>query len=440
MKYLIETYGCQMNKAESAALQQTLHAYNWEETQEIAQADFVIINTCVVRATAENRAWSRIKQLCALKKQKHFYLLITGCLAENQKNSIQTLAPEVDFVLGNFQKNNFEAIVQSIDKRIKTPQFEEKPVYQFSTYHGTRGALQALVPISHGCNNFCTYCIVPYVRGRETARSPESILYELDALAANGVREITLIGQNVNSYQWNDATLNIGFAKLLDMIAEHCKHTAIQRIRFLTSHPKDLSFDIINIMKKHEIIAKHLHLCVQHGSDTILKAMNRHYTSEHYLNLVQLLRKEIPEITLSTDILIGFPGEIEEDVTKTIELMKQAQFIYSFMYYYNPRKGTPAASMPNQIPVAQKKERLARIIAVQKELTRTVMQKFIGKKLIVLVEGISKRKKTELLARTEQDIMVCFEGDQSLIGKFCMVDISSISGNTFKGKLLQVLE
>lgn len=429
-----------MNKAESAALEQTLLEFNWESTNDINDANLIIVNTCVVRATAENRAWSRIKQLCSLKKQRSFYLLITGCLAENQKTSIQELAPQVDFVLGNFQKNNFENIVSSISTSNSYDNYTEKPVYQFFSYHGEKGALQAFVPISHGCNNFCTYCIVPYVRGREISRNPAAILQEIDKLAEANIKEITLLGQNVNSYRCSDDTGLVNFAKLLDLVASHCASTSIKRIRFLTSHPKDLSLEIIQVMKKHDTIAKHLHLCVQHGSNKILKSMNRHYTREQYLDLVRLLKKQIPEITLSTDILIGFPGETDADVLQTIELMNQAQFAYSFMYYYNPRKGTPAATMPEQIPLTVKKQRLSKIIDAQKQLTQTVMKQFLGKSIIVLVEGISKRKTTELLARTEQDFMVCFEGDSSLIGTYCTVDILSLAGNTFNGKLIHVME
>ena len=440
MKYLIETYGCQMNKAESAALEQTLSAYNWESTQDINNADLIIVNTCVVRATAENRAWSRIKQLCALKKYRSFYLLITGCLAENQKTTIKELAPQVDFVLGNFQKNNLEHILTTVNSSIPTNSDFEKPAYQFFAYHGERGALQAFVPISHGCNNFCTYCIVPYVRGREISRDPNAILNEINILVNDNTKEVTLLGQNVNSYSWSDDNGLIDFAKLLDLVASHCKSTSIKRIRFLTSHPKDLSPEIIQVMKKHDNIAKHLHLCVQHGSNKILKAMNRQYTREQYLDLVKRLKQEIPELSLSTDILIGFPGETDDDIAETIDLMIKAQFAYSFMYYYNPRKGTPAATMPEQVPLNIKKQRLSQIIAVQKQLTQNVMNQYIGKSISVLAEGISKRKKTELLARSEQDFMVCFEGDASLIGKYCTVDILSIAGNTFKAKLTKILE
>ncbi len=440
MNFLIETYGCQMNKAESAAIERILLEHGWRETQEVSEADLVLLNTCVVRATAENRAWARISQLCALKKQRSFVLCITGCLAENQKFDIKKMAPGVDFVLGNFQKTSFEALVTSIENGRESLVVDETPVYQFSKQHSERGAFQAYIPISHGCDNFCTYCIVPYVRGRETARAPSEILAELDYCIAHNVREITLLGQNVNSYFWKNEGDSLDFADLLALVSKHCADSPIKRIRFLTSHPKDLSQKTIDVMRANESIAKHLHLCVQHGSNAILKAMNRKYTREQYLDLVKRLRTAMPDITLSTDILVGFPGETEQDIDDTLALMDQVQFVYSFMYYYNPRKGTPAATMPDQIPLAKKKLRLERVIQTQKVHTKQIMQKLLGKRLAVLVLSISKKKNNELLASSEQDIMVCFEGDAELIGSYCLVDITGISGNTFKGRFVQKME
>jgi tRNA-2-methylthio-N6-dimethylallyladenosine synthase len=284
----------------------------------------------------------------------------------------------------------------------------------------------------HGCDNYCSYCIVPYVRGREISRDPRSILDEITVLEERGVREITLLGQNVNSYRWEKDGKTVDFPQLLRMAAKHVK--GIRWVRFLSSHPKDLSADVVSAMRDYPVLCRHVHLCVQHGSNRILQAMNRRYTREQYLELVDLLRSELPDVSLSTDILIGFPGETEEDVEETLELMHRVEFAYSYMYHYNPREGTAAYSLPDRISDAVKKARLARVIELQQETTKRLMLARVGTRQTVLVDGFSKRDSSELVGRTHRDEMVAFPGPASLVGSFADLTISSLRGTTFRAK------
>ena len=308
----------------------------------------------------------------------------------------------------------------------------------------------------HGCNNFCAYCIVPYIRGRELSRKPSAILAEIAALEDSGVREITLLGQNVNSYRWkahegvegsDGASFDredLDFPGLLRLISaelrarggetERLATGGIRWVRFLTSHPKDLSDEVIRVLAEDTLFCRHVHLCAQSGSDAVLEAMNRRYTRASYLELVERMKGRIPGLSLSTDILVGFPGETEEDLELTLDLMRKVGFSYSYMYHFNPRDGTPAASMPDRIGEKAKRARLSRVIALQKEMTKTLMESRLGAIEEVLIEGASRRKKTELLARTQRDEMVVFPAPSSRIGSFARVRLTSLSGNTFKAE------
>ena len=366
MRYLIETYGCQMNKAESAALVNQFVDRGWIEASDPVEADLVLVNTCSVRITAETRAWGRIAHFAALKKQRQFTLVVTGCMAERLKEKMMQKAPGIDYVLGTFQKAAFGVLLDAVEAHRRLDAVEETPEFVFAPSHREAGSFHSFVPIMHGCDNFCSYCIVPYVRGREISRSPVAVMDEVLSLASAGVREITLLGQNVNSYRWAGDGGPLDFAGLLGLIAPCAESAGIGRIRFVSSHPKDLSDDTIEVIASHGVMARHIHLCVQHGSDRILAAMNRKYTASDYLALVGRIRSRIPGMTLSTDILVGFPGETEDDIEATLDLMSRARFAYAFMYHYNPREGTPAATMPGQVPDTVKKERLSRVMALQK--------------------------------------------------------------------------
>ena len=460
MKYFFETYGCQMNKAESSSVEQILIERGWNSVENPEDANLVIINTCSVRATAETRIHGRLGWYSALKKSQvkqnknPITVVVMGCMAQRLLESLKKQFPVVDYVVGNFQKPFFTEIFEAVENGRKVNQLDETPVYSFASTSYEEGSFSAFVPIMHGCNNFCTYCIVPYVRGREISRSPKDILSEIDQLSAHGVKEITLLGQNVNSFCWNE-TKSISetaseisakscddkiilFPQLMKMIAEHLKKTnsPIKWVRFMSSHPKDLSDELIKVISEEEVLCKHIHLPVQHGSSNILQRMNRRYTREKYLDLVKKIKKQIPEVSLTTDILIGFPGETEDEFEETVSLMKEINYLAAYMYYYNPREGTPACSYENQIPMEDKKRRLAKIIDIQQEITKTEMKKQLGKTVKVLVENVSRDDESEMLGRTSRDERVVFKADKSLIGSFVEVKIESLNGNTFKGCLI----
>ncbi|MBE6348349.1 MAG: tRNA (N6-isopentenyl adenosine(37)-C2)-methylthiotransferase MiaB [Spirochaetaceae bacterium] len=460
MKYFFETYGCQMNKAESSSVEQILIERGWNSVENPEDANLVIINTCSVRATAETRIHGRLGWYSALKKSQvkqnknPITVVVMGCMAQRLLESLKKQFPVVDYVVGNFQKPFFTEIFEAVENGRKVNQLDETPVYSFASTSYEQGSFSAFVPIMHGCNNFCTYCIVPYVRGREISRSPKDILSEINQLSAHGVKEITLLGQNVNSFCWNE-TKSISetaseisakscddkiilFPQLMKMIAEHLKKTnsPIKWVRFMSSHPKDLSDELIKVISEEEVLCKHIHLPVQHGSSNILQRMNRRYTREKYLDLVKKIKKQIPEVSLTTDILIGFPGETEDEFEETVSLMKEINYLAAYMYYYNPREGTPACSYENQIPMEDKKRRLAKIIDIQQEITKTEMKKQLGKTVKVLVENVSRDDESEMLGRTSRDERVVFKADKSLIGSFVEVKIESLNGNTFKGCLI----
>jgi len=488
MRYFIETYGCQMNKAESSALEIIFKERGWlpgtapgsaalgatlslgsavtEETSAVApalattavaavpetasanealaeEADLVLINTCSVRITAENRAWGRIDHYAALKRSRAasgaypLALVVTGCMAERMKRSIRDRQPGVDYVVGTFQKQAFGLVLDAVKAGKRLGDIDESPAFVFAKSYYEPGSFRSFLPIMHGCDNYCSYCIVPYLRGHEVSRRPEDILAELDALEDSGVREVTLLGQNVNSYRWKEGADELDFARLLRLVSGHLKRRGkggIRWVRFLTSHPKDLSDEVIDVLAEDELYCRHVHLCVQSGSDRILAAMNRKYDRARYLDLVERMRSRIPGLSLSTDLLVGFPGEKDEDLEDTLSLMREVGFAYSYMYHFNPREGTPAASLPERIAEKLKRERLARVIELQKSLTRGIMESRIGAEAEVLIEDVSRRKKSEVLGRTQRDEMVVFTAPASRVGHFARVRFLSLSGNTFRAE------
>ncbi|MDR2898403.1 MAG: tRNA (N6-isopentenyl adenosine(37)-C2)-methylthiotransferase MiaB [Spirochaetaceae bacterium] len=452
MTYFFETYGCQMNMAESAAAALILTERGWTAASAPEYADLIIINTCSVRITAETRVHGRLGLLYALKKKQPFTLILMGCMAERAGTELKKRFPYIDHIVGTFEKHRIGDIaagLEAIQASLENPELlsssPSDDAYQVaaSKYHFAhlsweRGSPQAFVPIMHGCNNFCSYCIVPYVRGREISRSPDEILKELEFLAANGVREVTLLGQNVNSYRWQeDSGEVIDFPGLLERAAQRLakiEHNSIGWIRFVSSHPKDLSTELLKVMARERIFCRHIHLPVQSGSNAVLKAMNRKYTREDYLALVARIREILPDVSLTTDILTGFPGETEENAEDTVKLLQEVRFDSAFMYYYNPREGTAACSLPNPISKEVKKERLARIIEVQHGITREILESRVGTRVRVLAESVSRNNPGELLARTERDERVVFPGNEELIGSFVELELTGLNGNTFMGK------
>ena len=498
MTFFFETYGCQMNKAESSAIEQLLLARGWSAADSAQTADLIIINTCSVRATAESRVNGRLGWYTALRKErcegKPFVLAVTGCMAERLKEKIRERFPAVDYVVGNFEKERFADIAAAAENAARgtedgsaarsaddvsagaktnvplfravsgkkaavvqnpaDPQsalsfgdqtendkedFPDKPSYSFAPLSLEPGAFQAFVPIMHGCNNFCTFCIVPYVRGREISRPFAEIVKELDVLSERGVCEITLLGQNVNSYRWKDGcSALMDFPLLLDRIADHLEKTSspIKWIRFMSSHPKDFSDSLIDVIKNRPRVCRHIHLPVQHGSSRILQKMNRRYSRETYLDLVGRIRSALPDVSLTTDILIGFPGETEEDVEQTLSLMRRVRYEAAFMYYYNPREGTPACSFADQVPTDEKKARLQKVIDLQQVITKEEALKKLGQTVTVLAESPSRDDKAELLGHTERDSRVVFAAEKKLCGHFVQVRLDKLHGNTFRGTIV----
>jgi tRNA-2-methylthio-N6-dimethylallyladenosine synthase len=442
-RYFIETYGCQMNKAESAAVETLFRDRGWSASENGEDADLVLINTCSVRTTAETRALGRLDLYAARKRERDFTLVVTGCMAERMKDGLKADKPAVDYVVGAFSKSSLGPIIDSVgmDPAANRPvEIDESPSFVFAPSHLEPGAFRSYLPIMHGCDNYCSYCIVPYVRGRETSRPRAEILRELSAMASSGVREVSLLGQNVNSYSSPEEGGRLDFAGLLSSVSEELAayeargQGSLRWVRFLSSHPKDLGEPIIEAMARSPYLCRHIHLCVQHGSDRILEAMNRRYTARAYLDLVGRLRAAMPGISLSTDILVGFPGETEADVEATLALMREVGFEYSFMYYFNPREGTKAATMGGQIPLALRKERLARVIALQSGLSREAMNRRLGTECEVLVESVSRRSELEILGRNQQDEMVVLPGKAEEKGSFVRVRLASLKGNTFRAE------
>ena len=451
-KFFLESYGCQMNLAESAALSLAARERGWEEAESAGDADLVLLNTCSVRATAEQRVFGRLAHYTALKKKiapETFTLVMAGCMAGRLGEKLKTDFPAVDYVIGTSARSRFPLILEALEQgRASAETAElcsgEKCEFSFSPFHFDEAGgspFRSFVPIMHGCNNFCSYCIVPYVRGREVSRSPAAILEEIRLVGEKGVREITLLGQNVNSYLWEaPGSGKLDFPGLLKLVALNLDNAAavngggVRWVRFLSSHPKDFSDEAIRVMAGNGCFCRHIHLCVQHGSNRILGAMNRRYTREQYLDLAGRLRSALPGLSLSTDILVGFPGETEEDFEEVLSLMEELRFLYAYMYHYNPREGTAAFALPDRISEETKRKRLSRVIALQKRHTAELLKSRIGQDAVVLFEGISRKNADEIIGRTERDEMVVVPGSAEAVGSFGKLTLASLRGNTFRAQ------
>ncbi len=434
-RYWLETYGCQMNKAESGSLELGLRERGWQPAGQPEEAELVILNTCSVRATAEERVWGRLgyfkaQKARAARRGRTLRVVLLGCMGERLKEQLLAQAPHVDVLAGTFQKH---LLLEALEEESAPRSLTGREPYRFASRHspGEPGEFRAFLPIMHGCDNFCAYCIVPFVRGPEVSREPAGILEELGQLKAAGVREITLLGQNVNSYRSG----GLDFPALLERLLPELPQTPEPTwLRFLTSHPKDLSPRLVQLLAAGGALCRHLHLPVQHGSDRVLEAMGRGYTRGAYLQLVERLRKEVPELVLTTDILIGFPGETEEDFRLTLELLEQVRFDDAFTYRYNPREGTRAYLLPDDVPGQVKQRRLAEVIRLQRRISADRRRERLGCEVAALVEAPSRRGCGELLARTEGDETVVFPGPPQLIGHFTRVRLGELAGHTFRGK------
>ena len=434
-KYHIVTYGCQMNVHESEKIAGILYKMGYRETKETEEADIIVFNTCCIRENAENHAFGNIGALKKLKKRKPELIIAVGGCMTQEKGKTEILKKKFPFIDVMFGTLNLEELETLIERKLK----EKKRVIEIREKEGEivegdeplrTSYPNAWVNIMYGCNNFCSYCIVPYVRGRERSRKPENILAEVKKLVAEGYKEITLLGQNVDSYG-SDGSTKTTFAGLLDAVA------SIEgkfRLRFMTSHPKDFGEDVVEVMEKHRKICRLVHLPVQSGSDAVLKAMNRRYTSGKYLSEIELLKMRLPEAEVTTDIIVGFPGETEADYLATEELVKKADFASAFTFVFSPRSGTKAASMEGQISEDVQKDRIMRLVELVNSLTRKKSEKYVGRTVEILCEDYDE-KKGLYLGRDEFGRMGYFGSERTVVGEFVEVKITRANGISLYGEI-----
>ncbi len=428
--YKVITFGCQMNLADSGSLSALMNISGYEAIESEEEADIIIINTCSVREKAEERVFGRLGDLSRIKKDNgHKKIVVVGCMAQRLAGKILERAPYVDIILGTDQMFALPSLLNSDSH---APQVRtELGFEEYNDITPNRDyKYSAFVTIMRGCNNFCTYCIVPYVRGRERSYSVAKIINQTNGFVADGVKEITLLGQNVNSYDDE----GYRFPYLLKRLADD---TDIKRIRFMTSHPKDLSEQLIEVLATEPKLMPHIHLPLQSGSDPILKRMNRVYTYSHYLELTEKLRKSIPNISITTDLIVGFPSETEKDFEKTLEAAKTINFDSAFMFRYSVRAGTAAARFIDDVPESEKIKRLNKLIEVQKKISFEKNQSEIGKVQSVLVNGYSKRGEEYLKGKTGGAKTILFPGNADIIGDECYVNVTSADSWTLHGKLVE---
>ena len=436
-KVYIETYGCQMNLADSETVAGIMLAKDYSGVKEINEADVILINTCSVRDNAEQKIWNRLNHIKSLKKKnKNLKVGIIGCMAQRIGEKLLE-HQAVDFVAGPDAYRSLPELIMEtdIDLKPKNLNFDINETYSgIEQIKQSENNISGFVAITRGCNNFCSYCIFPYTLGRVTSINNFDIIKEVKNLEKQNFKEITLLGQNVNSYYFEDKNLKVDFPKLMEMLAQTVPN---MRIRFTTSHPKDLSDDLIDVMAKYKNICKHIHLAVQSGSNKILEKMNRKYTREWYLNRIEAIKSRIPNCALSSDIFCGFSGETEEDFQETLSLMQIVEYDLAFMFKYSERPGTHAAKhLDDNVPEDVKKERLARMIKLQNKISLKKNKEDIGKIFEVLVEGKSKRSESMLYGRTEQNKVVVFDAGNAKQGDFVNVKILEVSSATLKGEIL----
>ena len=426
-KAFVHTYGCQQNVSDSERMKGELQAMGFEFIEEPEGADLVLFNTCAVREHAEDRVWGNIGVLKKYKKANpQMLIIICGCMTQQEKNAerLRRSFPYVDIVLGTYSRWRLpEHIYKRISGSNRIFALEERKMdiaEGFPVYRD--GSFKAWVPIMYGCNNFCTYCIGPYVRGSARSRAPEDIIAEVKELADKGYKEITLLGQNVNSYGKGEAH-GINFAKLLRLINDI---EGDFRIRFMTSHPRDCTKELLDAMRDCEKVCRHLHLPFQSGSDRILKAMNRHYDRASYLELIRYAKEIMPDISLSSDIIVGFPGETYEDFLETLSLIKEVKFQNLFTFIYSPRNGTPAADLPDPVSRKEKGIWFSELLRAQDEISDEISKGEVGKTLRVLCEEAGRMEGT-IAARSFGNTVVELPGDESFIGTFKTVKINKLS-------------
>ena len=429
-KHMIVTYGCQMNEHDSETMLALLEDIGYESTEKKEEADIIIINTCLIRENAELKVYGKIGEYKVLKKKNPDLILgICGCMMQKEgpRKIIKEKYKFVDLIFGTHNTYKIPELIykKKQDKRMMIDVWDESSYIVEGLPAKRKYNYKAFVNIMYGCNNFCTYCVVPYTRGREKSREVEDIVSEIKELVKEGTKEITLLGQNVNSY---GKTLKnkTTFAELLRRVDEI---EGLDRVRFMTSHPKDLSDELIEAMKDCDSVCEQIHLPFQAGSNSILKNMNRKYTKEKYIELAEKIKKAIPDITISTDIIVGFPGESYEDFEETLDIMRKIEFDSAFTYLYSVREGTPAANMESQVPEIEKNERFQELLKTLNPISNKKNQRLLGSIQSVLVEDRSKNDSSKLAGRTRGGKMVNFKGDESMIGR--IVDVEIIEAKTW---------
>ena len=447
LKYTILTMGCQLNENDSEKLCGMLEEMGYEKTENQQEADIALFNTCCVRENAEDKLFGKLGELKRLKEEKGIIIAIGGCMMQEKHitDKIKQSYPFVDIIFGTHTLQRFpEDLYKVLTEKIK---LEDILDIDGKVYEGLPikrdSSIKASVTIMNGCNNFCSYCLVPYVRGRERSREPRAIIEEVKDLAKQGYKEITLLGQNVNSYLRVEREKQIpfeeyegvhSFATLLEAIN---KIDGIERIRFVSPHPKDFTDDVIDAISKCDKVCKLVHLPLQSGNTKVLKEMNRKYTKEQYLNLVDKMKAKIPNLTLSTDIIVGFPGETDEEFEDTLDVVRKVKFEQVYMFIYSRRVGTPGDRMENQIPEEIKHKRFDKLKELVESQIEENNQKYVGTIQKVLVEGESKNNQELLTGRTDSNKVVIFEGDKSLIGQ--MINLKIISEHMWylKGEVVE---
>ena len=438
-KLFIETYGCQMNVADSEVVASVMKLAGYGVTENIDECDAILINTCSIRDNAEQKIFSRLQQLAALRKKKGGRMIvgIIGCMAERMKDEL-IKNHGVDLVAGPDAYLDLPNLIAAVENGESAINIELSTTETYRDVIPSRiggNKISGYISIMRGCNNFCSYCIVPYTRGRERSREPGSILNELRDLQAKGFKEVILLGQNVNSYHYEAADGSVvDFAKLIEIVADAAPE---MRVRFTTSHPKDMSDEIIAMMANKKNVCKHIHLPVQSGSNSVLKAMNRKYTREWYLDRIATIRKAMPDCGISTDMFTGFHNESEEDFQETLTLMREVGFDSAFMFKYSERPGTFASkNLPDNVSEEVKIDRLNRMIALQNELSHESNLRDVGKTFEVLVEGYSKRSRDDMFGRSEQNKVVVFPAKDTCVGDVVNVKVNSATSATLIGELV----
>ncbi|MGB9802593.1 tRNA (N6-isopentenyl adenosine(37)-C2)-methylthiotransferase MiaB [Desulfofundulus sp.] len=434
--YEVITFGCQMNDHDSEVMAGMLESMGYEPATSTDEADVILVNTCCVRETAENKIYGLLGRLADLKNKKRNLIIgIAGCMTQQPgvARKIKNRFPQVDLILGTYNLHRLpELLLQARECGERVMEVWEQAGEIVENLPMRRASrVKAWINITYGCNNFCTYCIVPYVRGRERSRRQEDILNEIRQLVQEGYREVTLLGQNVNSYG-KDLPEPTSFARLLREVDQI---PGLWRIRFTTSHPRDFTQELIDTIASCPKVCEHIHLPVQAGSNRILKLMNRGYDRDYYLDLVERIRHTIPGVAITTDIMVGFPGETEEDFAQTMDLVEKVCFDGAFTFVYNPRPGTPAARLPEQIPDEIKSERIQKLIERQNEITLSRNQAFVGRVEQILVEGESKTNPEMMSGRTRTNRLVIFPGSRTLTGQLVNVTITGARLTHLEGKL-----